>query len=240
MSKTIVKSNNRITIRPRTKETREIRNKKVRYIVKDFETRYHECGDKIEYTGHPKKDCKYGCTNCGLANNMFDSKDEENCDVEVVFIGTEEYFRNIENNELYLIPKGPNYRNVNKQTVIGYSIKDNIYSNKKLHLLNQAKHKLIRNRKTRYVVNQLKYPHPEGTCVYGCGDCNPACDDDDNGEEHEVLVDVIKLDGKDYFVDIHTKEIHELLERKFTNYRYNNKQVILGIADIFDETYTFF
>lgn len=242
MSKSIVKSNknNKIIIRPMIRETREIRNKKVRYIVKEFETRYQECGDMIQFTGHPKEECKYGCGNCGFANNMFDSKDEENYDVQVVFIGTEEYFRNIENNELYLIPKGPNYRNIDKQIVVGYSKNDNRYNNQKLHLLNQAKQKLIRNRKTRYVVNELKYPHPSGTCVYGCGDCNPACDDDDNGEEQEVLVDVIKLDSKDYFVDIHTKEIHDLLERKFTNYRYNNKQVIVGIANTIDGPYTFF
>lgn len=239
MSTTITKSN-KIKIRLITKETREIRHKKVRYIVKDFETRYYEWGDEIEFTGHPEEDCKYGCANCELANNKFDRKDEENCEVEVVFIGTEEYFRNIENNELYLIPKGPNYRNVNKQTVVGYSKNDNRYSNQKLHFLNQAKRKLIRNRMTRYVVNELKYQHPNGTCVYGCGDCNPASDDDDNGEEHEVSVNVIKVNGKDYFVDIHTNEIHEIEEKKWSNYRYSNNQVIVGIADTIDGPYTFF
>lgn len=224
-------------------ETTKIVYKKVRYIVKNIEQRYHEWGDEIEFTGHPEENCKYGCKECELGDDNLDTDDEEICKVQVVFIGTEEYYKNLKKNELYLIPKYPNSRNARKQIIVGYSKINNEYEQNR-HFLNPAQKKLTRNRETRYVVNELKYKHPNGSCIYGCGNCNPVSDDDDSDEEHEVLVDVIKINGKDYFVDIYTKEIHKIEEIEEntwkTNHRYKNKQIIVGIAKTIDGPYTFF
>lgn len=225
-----------------TKETVIIKHTPIHYIVTDFQVTYMECGDPIDISEHPDGDCIYKCQLCTPISNDITKENEIECEVKVIVIGDKYYFMNIKNGDIYERGNAPLYTHSNKQIIVGKSYSK--YKNSP-GIINYgffpANRYLQRDRNIRYNVFGLKYRHPNGCCNYGCGDCNPACDDDDQMDEYEIDVYVIKIDGKDYFTNIQNGEIYDIRVIGNTgNYRYAKTQLVVGNYKDPDGSYNLF
>lgn len=230
------KQNKKIECPKVTQETRIVRKIKTFWDVQVYTIMKHPFGEyDYELSYHPKGKCPFKCHECsGGEDRPKKCEDETEVKVNVVRIGNKPCFVNELTDEIFEIENVDSFSNHSEQQIcIGTRQKaDGCWDcNSHTYTFFAAKTRLTRKIPIRYEINSFDFKHPDGPCRWGCGDCNPACDDDDNESEFVNLVNVITIDGKYYYANHYNGEIYDfdmIGGKNKSYYRYADNQTVIG------------